>query len=133
VPVRAGFIVNGHPYIEILVSPDGKKSAKQTALVDTGFSGFISMPVESARLMGLRAHATALYTLANGRVSDPVPLANGYACIEGDAFARGLFSISENTSVVVGMDFLARCHKVLIVAPTSVVTVDVAEYEKWSK
>jgi predicted aspartyl protease len=86
VPVRAGSIVNGHPYIEILVSPDGKKSAKQAALVDTGFSGFISVSVESAALMGLRAHATTLYTLANSRVSDPVPLANGYACRqpEGD-------------------------------------------------
>jgi hypothetical protein len=73
VPVRVGSLVNGHPYIEILVSPDGKKSAKQTALIDTGFSGFISIPVESAKLIGLKAHATALYTLANGKTSSPVP------------------------------------------------------------
>jgi len=78
VPVRVGSLVNGHPYIEILVSPDGKKSAKQTALVDTGFSGFISIPIESAKLMGLKAHATALYTLANGKTSNPAPLAHGY-------------------------------------------------------
>ena len=85
-PVRVGSLVNGHPYIEILVSPDGKKSAKQTALVDTGFSGFISIPIESAKLMGLKAHATALYTLANGKTTNPVPLAHGYACLESDPF-----------------------------------------------
>jgi predicted aspartyl protease len=88
-----GSVINGHPYIEILVSPDGKKSAKQTALVDTGFSGFISIPVESAKVMGLKAHATTLYTLANGKISDPVPLAHGYACLEGDPFVQELFSI----------------------------------------
>jgi predicted aspartyl protease len=131
VPVRTGSIVNGHPYVEILVSPDGKKSATQTALIDTGFSGFISMPVESAKLMGLNAHATAFYTLANGKVSDPVPLADGYACLEGDPFVPGLFSISENTSVVVGMDFLARCSKVLVIAPNGVLIVDTAQYERW--
>jgi predicted aspartyl protease len=133
VPVKTGSIVNGHPYIEILVSPDNNKSAQQTALVDTGFSGVISLPVESARLMGLVAHATTFYTLANGQVSEPVPLADGYACVEGDAFVPGLFSISENASVVVGMDFLARCGKVLIIAPNEVVIVDAIEYGKWLK
>ncbi len=128
-PVRAGSIVNGHPYIEILVSPDGKKSAKQTALADTGFSGFISIPTESAKLMGLRAHATALYTLANGKTSDPVPLAHGYACLEGDVFVQGLFSISEHASTVAGMDFLVRCGKVLVIAPNGIVTMNATEFE----
>jgi predicted aspartyl protease len=91
VPVRAGSIVSGHPYIEILVSPDGKKLVKQTALVDTGFSGFISVPLDSANVMGLKAHATALYTLANGKTSDSVPLAHGYACLEGDRLFKDCF------------------------------------------
>lgn len=112
-----------------MVSPDGKKSAKQTALVDTGFSGFISIPIESAKLMGLKAHATALYTLANGKTSDPVPLVHGYACLEGDVFVQGLFSISEHASTVAGMDFLVRCGKVLVIAPNGIVTMNEAEFE----
>jgi hypothetical protein len=91
VPVKVGSLVNGHPYIEILVSPDGKKSAKQTALVDTGFSGFISIPIESAKLMGLKAHATALNTLANGKTSDAVPLAHGYAPLKEIFLFKGCF------------------------------------------
>jgi predicted aspartyl protease len=124
---KAGTVVSGHPYIDILISPDGKKSAKQTALVDTGFSGFVSIPTASARLMGLKAHATTLYTLANGQTSEPVPLAHGYACLEGDSFVEGLFSISEHTSTVVGMDFLIRCGKVLLVGPAGIVMVNADE------
>jgi hypothetical protein len=62
-----------------------------------------------------------------------VPMAEGYACLEGNAFVRGLFSISENTSVLVEMDFLVRCGKVLIIAPNGVATVDVGEYERERK
>jgi predicted aspartyl protease len=110
-----------------LISPDGKKSAKQRALVDTGFSGFVSIPTASASLMGLKAHATTLYTLANGKTSEPVPLAHGYACLEGDSFVQGLFSISEHTSTVVGMDFLIRCGKVLLVGPAGIVMMNADE------
>ena len=46
---------------------------------------------------------------------------------------RGWFSISENAAVVAGMNFLARCGKVLILAPNGVVTIDVGEYENWLK
>lgn len=128
-PVRFGPLVNGHPYIEILVSPDGKKIAKQTALLDTGFSGFVSIPRDSAKVMGLKAHATALYTLANGKTSDPVPLAHGYACLEGDNLVQGLFSVSDHASTVAGMDFLIRCGKVLAITPTGIVTMNAAEFE----
>jgi hypothetical protein len=86
--------------------------------------------MESAKVMGLKAHATALYTLANGKISDPVPLAHGYACLEEDRLVQGLFSISEHhASTVAGMDFLVRCGKVLIIAPNGVVTMNAAEFE----
>ena len=71
--------------------------------------------------------------LANGKISEAVPLADGYASLEGDAFVRGLFSISENAAVVAGMNFLARCGKVLILAPNGMATIDVGEYENWLK
>ena len=46
-----------------------------------------------------------------------------------DVFVGGLFSISENTSVVAGMDFLVRCGKRLVIAPAGVLTIEAAEYE----
>lgn len=126
--VSTGSVRGGHPYIDILVSPDGKTSHKQTALIDTGFSGFISIPVAAASLLGLKAHATTRYTLANGKVSDPVPLAYGYAGVEGDPLVQGLFSISEHASTVIGMDFLMRCGKVLVLSATGVIVMDWKEF-----
>jgi len=79
VAFNVGKVRNGHPYIDVLLSPDGKASAKYTALIDTGFSGFISVPLIAASVLGLKAHTTARYTLANGKLADPVPHAFGYA------------------------------------------------------
>jgi hypothetical protein len=116
VPVSTGSVRSGHPYIDILVSPDGKTRHKQTALNDSGFGGFILHQFAAASLLGLQAHATTRYTLANGKVSDPVPLAYGYACVERDPLVQGLFSISEHASPVIGMDFQMRCGKVLVLS-----------------
>jgi predicted aspartyl protease len=116
VPVRIRGGHPYHPYIDILVSPDAKATHKHTALIDTGFSGFISLSAAAATKLDLRALATTRYILANGLVSDPIPLAYGYACLEGDSFVQGLFAISEQTSTVIGMNFLTRCGKVLVLS-----------------
>jgi hypothetical protein len=132
VQVKIGRVVSGHPYIEVLVSTDQKTSQKLEALVDTGFSGFLSVPVMTASLLGLKAHTTARYTLANGKLSDPIPLAYGFACLdsEDEKFVQGLFCLSENASAVVGVDFLLRCGKVMMLSPRGVVMVDEAQFVK---
>lgn len=121
--VKRGQVVNGHPYIEVLVSADGKTGSPFIALIDTGFSGFISVPVMTGSLLGLKAHTTAIYTLANGKPSDPIPLAFGYACLEGDEYVQGLICFGEHTSTVVGVDFLTRCGKVLMLFPKGVIMI----------
>jgi len=77
VSVKSGRLIKGHPYIDVLISPDGKSSTKFTALIDTGFSGFLSVPVMKGSLLGFKAHTTARYELADGKTSDPFPLAYG--------------------------------------------------------
>jgi predicted aspartyl protease len=124
VSVRTGSVRGGHPYIDILVSPDGRTIHKRPALIDTGFGGFISIPISVAARMGLESHASTRYTLADGRPSDPVPLAYGYACVEGDTLTQGLFAISEHTSTVIGMDFIAHCWKVLILFSSGVIIMN---------
>jgi predicted aspartyl protease len=97
-----------------MVSGNGIAGTKLSALVDTGFSGFVSVPIMTGTLLGLEAHTTAIYTLANGKPSDPIPLAYGYACLDGDSYVQGLICFGEHRSTVVGVDFLTRCGKALI-------------------
>lgn len=120
----------GHPHIEITVSRDGKAGSgeKFTALIDTGYSGFVSLPIIAAAKLGLQPHATAQYELANGKLCDPVPLARAYACCAGDAFVAGVVVISEAASVLVGVEFLRTCGKGLFVFSTGVVVVDEKEF-----
>lgn len=115
-PTRYGHVDKGHPYIKIVVSADGVTScAPFAALIDTGFSDFISIPLIQATQLGLKPHTTTRYILANGQFTDPIPLAVGFACIEGDTLVRGLISISELGSPLVGVGFLQACRKGILI------------------
>lgn len=129
-PHKQGILDRGHPYIDITVSLDGKVGSgeKFTALIDTGYSGFVSLPLMAATNLALRPHTTAQYQLANGKLSDPVPLARAYACCCGDKFVAGLVGISEAASVLVGVEFLRTCGKGLIVFSNAVTVVDEKEF-----
>jgi predicted aspartyl protease len=94
------------------------------ALIDTGFSGFVSLPSMATSMLGLRTHTTARYVLANGKVSEPVPIAYGYACLEGESYIRGLISVAEHSTPVIGMEFLSSGGKALILGSGGVVIMD---------
>jgi len=79
-------------------------------------------------LLGLKAHTTARYELADGKTSDPFPLAYGYACLDDDPpFVQGLITLSAHTSTVVGIDFLLRCGKVMLFSSKGIVMVSEAD------
>lgn len=82
----------------------------------------------AASLLGLKTHATARYLLANGKQSDPIPLAYGYACLEGERYLRGLISISEHSTTVIGMEFLSAAGKALVLTAGGVVIIDEKEF-----
>jgi predicted aspartyl protease len=128
-PVKGGVIKGGHPYIDILVSADAKTSDKYPALIDTGYSGFVSIPLMAASALGLKAQTTVNYTLANGKQL-PIPHGLGYACVEGDPFVEGLIAFSENTSALVGVDFLTRCGHILLMSSTGIILVNAKEIEE---
>jgi predicted aspartyl protease len=120
-PAKVGTIRSGHPYVEISVSSDGKTGSKYLALIDTGFSGFVSLPAITATLLGLKPQTTSVYTLADGKPSTPIPLGYGYACVVGDSYVRGLIAFSQNVAAVVGMEFLTSCGHFLMVGSKGVI------------
>lgn len=133
-PAKFGHLDKGHPYVKIVVSVDGVNCcAPFLALVDTGFSDFISLPVMQAAQLGLKPHTTTRYMLANGQATDPIPVAAGFACIEGDTLVRGLISISELGSPLVGVAFLQACRKGLMIAAGTVIFLPEDEIEAMQK
>jgi len=129
-PARGGTIRAGHPWVEISVSSDGKTGTTYPALIDTGFSGFVSLPIVAASLLGLRAHTTSHYTLANGKQSEPISHAHGFAGVVGDPYVKGLIAFSQNIATVVGVDFLTRCGHMLLLSSKGVVLLNEKEIEE---
>ncbi|HTU43829.1 MAG TPA: hypothetical protein VMF91_02115 [Bryobacteraceae bacterium] len=133
-PARYGHLDRGHPYVKIVVSVDGASCcAPFAALVDTGFSDFLSLPLIQATQLGLKPHTTTRYVLADGKPTPPIPVALGFACIDGEKLVPGLISISELGSPIVGVAFLQACRKGLMIVSGTVIFLPEDEIEALQK
>jgi predicted aspartyl protease len=114
--VIGSFDTSGCPTIKFKVSGITGKPTEFTALVDTGFSGFLSLPMLSAFPLGLVLSGTMNITLADG--STHVRLTcRGMVEIDGSK-KIGLITLETGASdVLVGMEFIAKFNKQLVVCP----------------
>ena len=117
-PINGSFNQSGSPVIDIEVSGPIGNRTKFTAMVDTGFSGFLLLPILSAFPIGLLLRGIIPITLADGTTD------NKLACVGAIHFDGqmkvGLVIIEwNNTDVLVGMDFLRKFGKQLVVDPTN--------------
>jgi len=109
---------NGSPIVEIEVSGPVNDPRKMTAMVDTGFSGFLLLPILEAFPVGLILSGTTSVELADGTKQ------NKLTCLGqihyGGTKKVGLIIIEwENTDILVGMDFLRKFEKTLVVDPVN--------------
>lgn len=106
------FNQNGHPIIPIKVYGFSKEiMQKFDAILDTGFSGFLSLPLVYAFKVGLILASTASFTLADGS-TDHCLLCFGGIKLNGEE-QIGLISISKGDDVLLGMEFLRKFKKKL--------------------
>lgn len=106
------FNQNGHPIIPIEVYGFSKDfTQKFDAMLDTGFSGFLSLPLAYAFKVGLILASTASFTLANGE-TDHTLLCFGGIKLNSEE-QPGLISISKGNDVLLGMEFLRKFNKKL--------------------
>ncbi len=106
------FNQNGHPIIPIEVYGFSKDfTQKFDAMLDTGFSGFLSLPLAYAFKVGLILASTASFTLANGE-TDHTLLCFGGIKLNNEE-QPGLISISKGNDVLLGMEFLRKFNKKL--------------------
>lgn len=93
------------------------------AMIDTGFTGFLSIPLTAAFPLALTLYGTFTYQLADGSVS-PKLLGWGTVALE-DEIAHGTIVLEPNGSgLLLGMDFLKRLDKALVVSKKGVVLID---------
>jgi clan AA aspartic protease len=104
------FNQNGHPMIPIEVYGFSKEiTQKFDAMLDTGFSGFLSLPLVYALKVGLILNSTASFVLADGSIQHSL-LCLGTIKINGEE-RIGLIAISKGSDVLLGMDFLKKFKK----------------------
>jgi predicted aspartyl protease len=105
---------SGCPIIEIEVSGPFGKPQKFSAMMDTGFSGFLSLPILKAFPLGLILQGTMGITLADG--STHARLTARGAVTFDTKMEVGLILLEwQNTDILIGMDFLVKFGKQLTV------------------
>jgi predicted aspartyl protease len=103
----------GNPCVKITVSGVYNQSGIEfEAIIDTGFTGFLLIPIVQALPIGLVLDSTTEVTLADGSVKGRY-VGYGMVHIVGDDKARltqgGLVMLEETgTDILVGMDFFRK-------------------------
>ena len=105
----------GSPTLKISVAGFSPKFFQEfEAIIDTGFTGFLSMPLTNAISLGLILWGTTTVILADGKTGFRLT-AYGTATVEGQS-QGGVAIIEWNSSeVLIGMDFLRKFEKTLMI------------------
>jgi len=109
----------GCPVVDIEVSgPLPNSQQTFTALIDTGFSGFLSLPMLKAFPLGLVLHGTTNVVLADGNQQSK------FTCLGQIEFCGqtevGVIILEPHSDEpLVGMEFIRRFKRTLFVVPES--------------
>lgn len=121
--ITGSFDEAGSPTISLRVS--GERAAKSyTGIVDTGFSGFVALPLIEMIPLGLSTGtAAASVMLGNGEIIYNL-VAQGSVTLNGISKAGSILLDETTTDVLVGMAFLRTFELALILTDTTVVLHD---------
>ena len=114
------------PRVKIGLNGASPHASKEfDAIVDTGFTGFISMPMKDAIPLGLILSGTTSTTLADGSSSHKLTALGTATVGEESNLGVVLLSLGSGPSdVLVGMEFLRAFNKTLFVREQRVELVD---------
>lgn len=111
------FNKSGSPTIKFKLGGPLPDSAQEfEGIVDTGFTGFVSMPIVKAFPLGLLLAGTTSITLADG-TSAPQLTATGKVEIGEQGEIGVVILQGSSADILLGMDFLAKFGRVLFIHP----------------
>ena len=123
-PVWTGFFSKtGSPALKINLRGPFGQPVEFEGILDTGFTGFVSVPLLSALPLGLILYGTASVELADG--SKQIRLtAQGLAVIEGESKVGVVVLEPSSNEVLIGMAFLRLFKRAVLMSSTTVFLVD---------
>lgn len=113
-----GSFSNGCPIVQIAVSGPVTNPTNFNAIVDTGFSGFLLLPILEAFPVGLILRGTIPITLADGSTQTKLTCM-GELHFDGESQVGLIIIEYQSTDVLVGMDFLTKFRRELVVDPAN--------------
>ena len=92
-----------------------------TGIIDTGFTGFLQLPLAYAIELALPLEGTT--TVADGSTAAKL-LATGRAALDGEQQDGTVIVEFSSSEILIGMEFLRRFDKALLVSRSGVQLID---------
>ena len=117
--MATGFLDNNRdPCISISVEGPVTQPIELTCLIDTGFSGFLSIPLTQAFPIGLILYGTTTVTLANAQQEHRL-MCLGHCTVDKVSKLGIILIETQGQQALLGMDFLRQFGKRLLVDPVA--------------
>ena len=116
--MATGYLENNEPFIDLQIRGMVPSPAPTKLLIDTGFTGFLSIPLVKALPLGLVLVSTTSVVLADGSTVFRL-LCLATVNIDGQQQAGTVILEPTGSSALLGMDFLRRFNLQLNVQPNS--------------
>lgn len=100
-----------------------------SGIIDTGFTGFIQLPIQHAFSLKLPLDGTMTLILADGS-SNVCLTALGRTTFDGETVVGVISLEPQSQDILIGMDFLRKFKKSVIIAKNSVVLMEEDWIEK---
>ncbi len=123
--IPGSFDADGSPTIKIKITGD-LGSREYVAVIDTGFTGFVALPLAEMIPLGLRTEGATSVTLGNGAVIDNL-VAPGRVTLGSQTESGTVVLDDTGNDILVGLAFLRTFKIALIVTDVVVVLYDSQE------
>ena len=132
-PLLTGFFSkSGSPALRVTIKGPFTDGIEYDAIIDTGFTGFLSLPLIEAIRLGLVLYGTTPVSFADGSQAFRLTARGMVKIQEAQKIGVAILEPS-STEVLLGMGFLRVFEKAFFVTINGVILVDEKELEKLAK
>jgi predicted aspartyl protease len=127
--VATGRYNGSDPVLKISIGPDQNSFKEFEAVIDTGCTGFLSIPAAIAGELNITPDHAEQLTYADG-ITRPCFGALGYASVGGKVYEGNITIEEQSIHILLGIDFLRRFKLALFMTSKVIVVMDETELDK---